>query len=162
MKAKHAGEAIDYRRNGIIVRIRPTNKDGTKYFVADYRVNGQRKLVWRSSLADARQAASEAVDKITDGQAEVLNLKSADAHAYTRGRAILDGSEGETKIDLQIDEAVRIAADVLRLLAGRATPMEVTRDWLKRHSVSLPKISVADAVTMIKDDAKRDRKSDAR
>ncbi|MGA9776849.1 MAG: hypothetical protein WBS33_01115, partial [Verrucomicrobiia bacterium] len=111
MKTKHAVEAIDYRRNGIVVRIRPTNKDGTQYFVADYRVNGRRKLVWRSSLADARQAASEAVDKITDGQAEVLNLKSADAHAYTRARAILDGSEGETKIDLQIDEAVRIAAD---------------------------------------------------
>ena len=135
MKEKRTGETIDYRRNGIIIRIRPTIKDGKTYFVLDYRVLGKRKLVWRSSLADARAAATDAIDKITEGQGEVLNLKSADAHAVIRARAYLDGSEGETKIDLQIDEAVRIAADVLRLLDGRAEPIEVTRDWLKRNAV---------------------------
>ena len=128
----------------------------------DYRANGQRKLVWRSTMAKARKAADEAIDKITEGQAEVLNLKSADAHAYTRARAFLDGGEGETKIDLQIDEAVRIAAEVLRLLAGRATPLEVTRDWLKRNAVELPKITVADAAVMLKNQAETDGKSNDR
>ena len=33
-------------------------------------------------MADARKTADAAIDKITDGQSEVLNLKSADAHAY--------------------------------------------------------------------------------
>jgi integrase len=130
--------------------------------VLDYRANGQRKLVWRSTMAKARKAADEAIDKITEGQAEVLNLKSADAHAYTRARAFLDGGEGETKIDLQIDEAVRIAAEVLRLLAGRATPLEVTRDWLKRNAVELPKITVADAAVMLKNQAETDGKSNDR
>jgi hypothetical protein len=34
--------------------------------VLDYRANGQRKLVWRSTMAKARKAADEAIDKITD------------------------------------------------------------------------------------------------
>jgi hypothetical protein len=36
--------------------------------VLDYLPNGQRKLVWRSTLADARKAAGTAIDKITEGQ----------------------------------------------------------------------------------------------
>ncbi len=138
------------QRNGIIVRIRRTIKNGFERFIVDYRNQGQRKLVWRSTLADARATADDAIDKITEEQGAVLNLKAADAHAYTRSRAILDGSEGATKIDLPIDEAVRIAADCIRLLGGRAVPMECCRDWLKRHAVELPKISVADAAEELK------------
>jgi integrase len=162
MKTNATGDVTEIKRNGIAVRIRPTAKNGTTYFVLDYRANGQRKLVWRSSMAEAREAADTAIDKITEGQTEVLNLKSADAHAYTRARAILDGSEGETKIDLQIDEAVRIAADVLRLLAGRAAPLEVARNWLKLNAVELPLITVADAVALLKTQAETDRKSNHR
>lgn len=162
MKADTSTAVKEFKKNGISVRIRPTIKNGVTRFVLDYRANGQRKLVWRSTMAEARKAADAAVDKITKGQAEVLNLNSADAHALTRSRAILDGSEGETKIDLQIDEAVRIAADVLRLLGGRATPQEVARDWLKRNAVELPKITVANAVEQLKRQAKTDGKSDAR
>jgi integrase len=159
MKADASNGVTEIKRNGISIRIRPTPKNGTTYFVVDYRVQGQRKLVWRSTMAKARSAADNAIDKITDGQSEVLNLKSADSHAYVRAHTILDGSEGETKIDLQIDEAVRITAEILRLLAGRATPLEVTRDWLKRNAVTLPRITVADAVEEIKKQAKADGKS---
>jgi integrase len=159
MKADTSNAVKEVKRNGVSVRIRPTIKDGTTRFVLDYRANGERKLIWRSSMADARKAADDAIDKITEGQSEVLNLKSADAHAYTRGRAILDGGEGETKIDLQIDEAVRIAADVLRLLGGRATPQEVARDWLKRNDVALPRLMVAAAVEQMKKQAESDGKS---
>ena len=44
------------QKNGICVRIRPTIKDGTTYFVLDYRAQGKRKLVWRSTMADARES----------------------------------------------------------------------------------------------------------
>jgi integrase len=157
-----AGAVKEFKKNGISVRIRPTIKNGVTRFVLDYRANGQRKLVWRSTMAEARKAADAAVDKITEGQSEVLNLKSADAHAFTRGRAILEGGEDETKIDLQIDEAVRIAADCIRLLGGRATPQEACRDWLKRNAVELPKITVADAAVKLKDQAETDGKSNDR
>jgi integrase len=71
----------------------------------------------------------------------------------------LDGIEGETKIDLQIDEAVRECADVRRLLAGRASALDVCRDWMKRNAVELPKISVPDAVAKLKVQTESDGKS---
>jgi len=76
------------------VRIRRTVKNGFERFVIDYRNQGQRKLIWRSNLAAARKAANDAIDRITEGQGEVLNLKSADADAFTRSRTILDGNDG--------------------------------------------------------------------
>jgi integrase len=48
------------------------------------------------------------------------------------------------------------------MLGGRATPLEVTRDWLRRNAVELPKITVADAVKEIKKQAETDGKSDLR
>jgi integrase len=159
MKEDTESDVEEYKRDGICVRIRPTIKNGTNYFVLDYRANGQRKLVWRSTLADARRAAKAAIEKITEGQSEVLKLTSGDAYAYTRSRAALDGRDGETKIEKEIDEVVREYAEIYRLLAGRATPLEVTRDWLKRNAVELPKITVAAAVKQLKEQAKTDGKS---
>ncbi|HXB59995.1 MAG TPA: tyrosine-type recombinase/integrase [Candidatus Acidoferrales bacterium] len=156
MKANAAITPTEYRRDGIRVRIRPTFKKGTKYFVADYRANGQRKLVWRSSLADARAAAAEAVDKIVAGQSEVLELTSSDRHVYLRAQESLVG------IKTPLDAAAREYAEAVALLAGRASLGEVCREWLRRHAVELPKITVAESVVLIKADAETDRKSDAR
>ena len=157
-----AGEVKEFKKNGISVRIRPTIKDGVTRFVLDYRANGQRKLVWRSSLADARRAADAAIDKITEGQVEVLNLKSADAHVYTRARAFMNGKDGETKREKEIDELVGEICEIYRMLGGRATPLEITRDWCKRNAVELPRVTVADAVEKLKSQAKTDGKSDLR
>ncbi len=161
-KVPEAGAVKEFKKNGISVRIRPTIKNGVTRFVLDYRANGQRKLVWRSTMAKARIAADAAVDKITEGQSEVLNLKSADAHAIIRARAFIKGKEGETKIEKEIDELVGEICEIRRMLGGRATPLEVTRDWLRRNAVELPKITVTDAVKEIKKQAKTDGKSDLR
>jgi integrase len=147
---------VEYKRNGICVRIRPTKKDGKEYFVADYRVNGQRRLVWRTTLAEARLAASEAVERISIGQAEVLLLTSTDRLVYFRARDALDGTEKK------IDTACQEYADAVKMLAGRASLGEVCRDWLKRNDVKLPKITVADAVVQMKKQAEADGKSDLR
>jgi integrase len=124
--------------------------------VLDYRAQGQRKLVWRSSMADARTAANKAIDKITEGDSEVLKLKSADAHAYARARAALGG------IEKGIDTAAEEYAEAYRLLAGRASILEVSRDWLKRNAVALPRVTVAAAVEQMKKQAETDGKSDMR
>jgi integrase len=113
-------------------------------------------------LVDARKAANDAIDKITEGQGDVLNLKSADAHAVIRARARLEGGDGEIKIDLQIDEAVRECAEMRRMLARRAMPIEVCRDWLSRHAVELPKITVTTAVEELKRLEKADGQSNDR
>src|ERR1035437_8362401 len=135
MKTDATNDVKVIQKNGISVRIRPTLKDGTTYFVLDYRARGKRKLVWRSTMAEARTAANEAIEKITEGQAEVLNLTSTDAHVYIRTRDALVG--------LEMDSAAKEYAEAHRLLAGRATVLEVCRDWLKRNAVALPKITVA-------------------
>jgi integrase len=162
MKQKASSAVKEFKKNGISVRIRPTVKNGITRFVLDYHANGQRKLVWRSTLADARKAADEAVDKITEGQAEVLHLKSADAHAIIRARAFINGKEGESKIEKEIDELVGEICEIRRLLGGRETPLGVTRDWLKRHAVALPRVTVAAAVELMKTQAETDGKSDLR
>ncbi|MGN6553219.1 MAG: tyrosine-type recombinase/integrase [Verrucomicrobiota bacterium] len=156
MKADAKAGRIEYKRDGITVGIRPTTKNGTEYFVLDYRVKGERKLVWRSSLADAKQAASDAIDKIVAGQADVLQLTNADAHVYLRAREISD------RINLPLDHVARDYAEVLSLLAGRATALEACRDWLKRNNVPVPRKTVAEAVADCLAAAKADKKSNAR
>jgi integrase len=156
MKEDDSSDVKLVQRNSIVVRIRPTLKNGVTRYVLDYHSQGVRKLVWRSTLADARTAANEAIDKISEGQAEVLNLKSADAHAYTRARAALEG------IEKGIDNACEEYRDAHRLLAGRATILEACRDWLKHHAVELPRITVADAVKELKKQAATDGKSHVR
>ena len=138
--AADSSDVTEVKKNGICVRIRPTIKAGTTYFVLDYRAQGKRKLVWRSTLAKARKAADTAIDKITEGQAEVLNLKAADAYAYTRARDALVG------IEKGIDDVAKEYAEAYRLLNGKASILEACRDWAKRNAVVLPRITVADAV----------------
>ena len=145
--------SIEVKRNGICVLIRPTKKQDANYFVVDYRLKGQRKLVWRSTLVKARAAANEAIDKISDGDAEVLNFKSADRHILLRARDALKGIEKE------IDDVCRDHAEVLMLLAGRVSPLEVVRDWLRRNKTDLPKITVAVAAEQLKEQSKTDGKS---
>ena len=138
--AADSSDVIEIKKNGICVRIRPTIKAGTTYFVLDYRAQGKRKLVWRSTLAKAKKAADAAIDKITEGQAEVLNLKAADAYAYTRARDALVG------IEKGIDDVAKEYAEAYRLLNGKASILEACRDWAKRNAVVLPRITVAAAV----------------
>ena len=144
MKLKASNTVTEIKRNGIAIRIRPTIKDGTTRFVLDYHVLGQRKLVWRSSMVDARKAADDAIDKITEGQAEVLNLKSSDAHEYTRAREAL------LEIEKKIDDVAKEYAEAIKLLQNRTSIQAACRFWLKHHAVDLPKISVASAVDELK------------
>lgn len=128
------------QRNGVTVRIRRTEKNGFDRFVVDYRVLGRRKLVWRSSLAAAREVANAAIDKITAGQGEVLNLNGSDAHNYVRVREAMEG------VDKPTDEVIREYTEARSLLNGRATVIEACRDWARRHAVELPRIMVDAAV----------------
>jgi integrase len=132
-----------FERNGIVVRIRKTPKDGKSYFVVDYRVKGKRKLVWRSTMADARAAARQATDAIDAGEAEVLELRLSDRYAYLRACDALAGIE-------KIDVACQHYADAAKLLQGKTSIEDACRFWLKRHSVTLPNIAIVDAVEELK------------
>ena len=107
-------------------------------------------------MVKAKKEANAAIDKITEGQAEVLNLKSADAHAYTRARAALNGMEK------RIDTVAEEYPEAYRLLAGRASILEVSRHRLQRHAVELPRVTVSAAVEQLKKYAATDVKSNDR
>jgi integrase len=149
-------DAVIVKRGGISVRITETKKNKVTRYIADYRVNGVRKQVWRSTIADARAAASEAIDKIIAGQSEVLSLTNSDAHIYLRAREHADA------IKQPLDIVARDYAEVVGLLAGRVSPVEACRDWLKRHNVAVPQKTVADACTDCLDMARVDKKSKTR
>ncbi len=138
MRQAHQTSVIEYKREGITVRIRPTRKGGKQYFVADYTLLGKRKLAWRSSLAEARHAASEAVDKILSGQSEVLLLAAADRHAYLRACEALGSIEN-------IDTACQQYAEAMAVLGGKTSILDACRDWIKRNDVAVPKKSVGEA-----------------
>lgn len=153
MKKQTDKTSLEYTRGGITVRIRPTVKDGIERFVADYRVKGVRKLVWRSTLADARAVASAAVDKIVAGQAEVLQLTNADVHIYLRAR------DTAAALNKPLDQLVIECADAMQVLAGRASLMDVCREWEKRHDRRLPSKTIADATADCLANAVADGKS---
>ena len=148
MKAQTSGGVKEIKRNGVTVRIRPTISKGSTFYVLDYSASGKRKLVWRTTLAEAKIEAEAAIDKITEGQAEVLNLSAGDAHSYTRARSALQG------IEKQIDTVAIEYAEALKLLSNRTSLQDACRFWLKHHAVDLPPITVAAAIEELKD---RDR-----
>jgi len=156
MKADAKKPSTEYKRDGITVLIRPTAKNGVERFVLDYRLKGQRKLVWRSTLADAKQAASDAIAKIVAGQSEVLSLTNADAHVYLRSREIADAA------GVPLDVLARESADARALLAGRASVLEACRDWLKRNNVAVPLKTVPQACDDCLASLRKDNKSKTR
>ena len=88
-------------RGNVVVRIREYEKAGRLNFIVDYRADGLRRLVWRSTITDAKIAANEAIDRILDGNAEILQLRASDAQTYRRAVRNLDG------LDIALDEVAR-------------------------------------------------------
>jgi integrase len=138
---------------GVSVTIGLVEKNGQKIFRVLYREQGKRKQAWRSTFEDAKRAADDAIDATLTGDASALKLNASDRHAYLRAVEIL------APLNITLDHAARDYADVRIMLAGKATLAEVCRDWLKRHAVELPKITVADAVELLKKQAETDGKS---
>lgn len=158
MKAEKFPVTIKEKGVSAIIRESTKFKDGKKhrYFIVEYILLGKRKQVWRSDLAEAKAVASEACIKVANGDQSTLEFKDTDRLAFTRGVEFL------ATTGIPIDIACRDVADSLAILGGRVSIIEACRDWVKRHAVVLPKISVADAVTKVQQRAASDRKSKAR
>lgn len=157
MKVETQTQAVVVKRNGVSVRIRPTPKNGKTFFVLDYWIKGKRRLVWRSSLADAKKAADDVFEKIADGQAESLLLRNDDRLMFLRAR------DAAAPIGKPIDAVCADAAEIHSLIAGRGiTALEIVRDWLRRNKTNLQKITVADAGKLLIEQAKTDGKSSDR
>jgi len=141
---------------GVSVTIGRVDKDGQNFFRVLYREQGKRKQAWRSTFEAAKRAADDAIEATLTGDASALKLNSADRHTYLRAVEYL------APLNIPLDHAARDYAEMIILMAGKATPLEACRDWLKRHAVKLPEITVAAAVEQMKKQAETDGKSDLR
>lgn len=143
-------------KQGVSVTIGLVQKGGRDFFRVLYRDQGKRKQAWRSTFKDAKQAANNAIEATLTGDNSALKLQASDRHTYLRAVEILK------PLGVELDFAAREYAEIRTMLAGRATPAEACRDWLKRNAVELPRVTVLAAVEELKKHAETDGKSNDR
>ena len=157
---KTAAFPIVVTEGGVSAKIRRVSQavKGKIYtrFVADFIELGKRKQVGRASFEDAKQEAVAACRRISTGDHSALELRNGERFAYTRAVEILSSPR------VQIDTACHEYAEALEILGGKASIAEACREWVKRNSVALPKIKIADAVIKVQQRAADDKKSKAR
>jgi len=91
MKAKR--KPILVRRGNITVRIYPYPKNGATYYnVADYS-SGKRMFLGFSELKRAKTEAALIATRMSTGDQDVLELRSADRAAYLRASQLLRPTE---------------------------------------------------------------------
>jgi integrase len=131
---------------------------GIKYrgFIVAYSLLGKRKQVWRSDIEDAKATARDACVKIANGEQQVLQLTNSHRLTYLRACDHLKAP------NVPLDTACREYSEAATLLNGRASIVEVARDWLKRNATELPRILMANAAAECLQQAETDRKSQCR
>lgn len=147
-------------QEGVSAKIRKFTriKNGETYttFVAEYFLLGKRKQESRAKFEDAKTVALEACRTISRGQQVSLPLVNGDRLEYLRA------NEALTPIGVKLDVAAHEYAGAMTLLNGRATITEACRDWLKRHVVELPPISIKKVADEIVQQAKVNGRSTVR
>lgn len=142
---------------GVSAKIYRANqtKNGKTYpgFIVAYSLLGKRKQVFRASLDDAEAFAREACQRIANGEHLALTLTNSDRMAYVRA------CEALVPTKIALDTACRDYADAFAILNGRAGLAEVCRDWIKRNSVQLPRITIRAAVDELERQSLADKKS---
>lgn len=158
MKTEKFPLTITEKGVSAVIRKTAKVKDGKKlnYFIVEYTLLGERQQVWRSDLSIAKGVARDACIKIANGDQSALELRNGERLAYTRA------IEALSPVRIPIDTACRDFADALQILGGKASVTEACREWVKRNAVTLPKITVPDAVEMVQKRSVADRKSKAR
>ena len=157
MKAKTRGKTIEVSRAGVTVLIRPTAKGDKTYFVVDYWLKGERKNVWRSSIAKARLEAAEAITKITNGETAAIDLPATARLTYLRAH------DAVAVLGKPVDDCCREYVEAMQAIAGRnISLLEIVRDWLRRNADIVAKINVAAAAEKLTAQLEKDGKSEWR
>ncbi len=148
---------VTVSEEGVSAKIRKFSriKNGTTYttFAAEYILLGKRKQEWRANFDDAKAAALQACRTISRGQQVSLPLVNGERMEYLRA------NEALAPTGVKLDVAAHEYANALSLLGGLASIAEACRAWVKNNSVTLPRITVADAVAKVQQRAVSDNKS---
>jgi integrase len=156
MKAQPEAKPEQITRKGITVTLRPLKRGQNTNWRVEYTAGGKRKQIWRATFEKAKKAADAAIEAVLDGDHAALELRDGDLHTWVRA------NEHLAPHGIKLDIAARDIAEILTLLGGRATPLEVVRDWLKRNAVARPKITIEKAREELIARATADKKSTRR
>ena len=119
---------------------RSTNKGRPSYILAHYFA-GTRRLQAFVDLAEARTEARTIATKLSQGDLDVLQLRSADRVAYVRAVEALRPTE------IPLELAAIQFAEAAKILGPETSVMEAARDYAKRNLHRLPTKTVEEAVS---------------
>lgn len=148
---------LEIKSGSAVVKIYRTEKaSGYVSYTAVYYKGRERMVRFFQELAEAKTEARKIANEITQGEHIRLDLTANDKLAIERAREIL------APLNIAIDVACGEYAESLRALGGTGSILEACRDFAKRNSTGLTKITVADAVEKLIEQARTDGKSEQR
>lgn len=116
------------RHNHRVVITDSIDKGHYVSYVISYYLEGRRKQVRRASLADAKREAGFILNKLAQGEPDVLALTSTDRLVYLRACKTL------SKCNVPLDVAVSEYVHAQTLLNGVGTLTEAVRLLVKQHA----------------------------
>ena len=131
---------VTIRRGSAAVRIYRTPTNGYDLFTVCFYLGKRRVRKAFSDFAEAKREAELVCTRLTQGDLDVLTLRSDDRAAYIRAVQALS----ETKVPIEL--AAMQFAEAFKLLNG-ASLIEAVSFYAKRHKDQLPTKSVSEIVS---------------
>ncbi len=130
---------LPVQRGSVTVLIYRTPSGGYDRYTVGWYEGRTRKRKTFHDLGEAKQHAETTANKLSRGEAEALKLTSADRHIYVRAVQALKPT------GIPLDVAALQFAEVLELI-GNHSPVEVARDFARRHPRTLPRRTAPELV----------------
>ena len=131
---------MEVKAGSVIVKIYRVENKGRDSFTVSYFADGRRK---QKMFADFEEAHAEAKSKaisMSKGELDVLHLASADRLAYVHAVEALKPT------GMPLELAARDYAEAWKALSGKASLVEVAREFARRHLHELPDKLLSEAV----------------
>ena len=128
------------RHNHCVIITDTIDKGRYRNYVIAFYVNGERRQVRRASLAEARKEADFILDKLAQGEQDVLALTSTDRLIYLRACETL------SKSNVSLDVAVSQYVHAEKILNGLGTLADAAQFFVKQRAGFNNRILVDQAV----------------
>jgi len=114
-------------------------RTGKKHFTAAWRQGGARRRLARASLDAAKEAAEAMARDLTDGRAEMTEMRVGDRERFGVAVAAVK------RTGIPIDVAAKEYAEAWELVQP-ASLLQVARWWREKHSKEIPSKRIPDLV----------------
>ena len=122
-------------------------------FMVSYFSSGKRTQKMFAQFEAAHAYAKSVGNSFSNGELDVLELRSSDRQAYVHALANLQPT------GMALELATQEYAEAWKALGGKALVLEAAREYARRHMHVLPDIQVSDAVQQLIDAKARDKAS---